>query len=77
MMDEVKSLLQFAFQTSNALDHTRFCTGIGGHGLMGFSSHKKNVLFCLSAIAFALSGSGSPADADKAVTAAQSIYSAK
>ena len=46
-------------------------------GLMGFSSHKKNVLFCLSAIAFALSGSGSPADADKAVTVAQSIYSAK
>ena len=44
-------------------------------GLMGFASNRKNVLFCLSALASALSGSGSPADADKAVTAAQSIYS--
>ncbi|MCH8173605.1 MAG: hypothetical protein IIC59_00325 [Proteobacteria bacterium] len=45
-------------------------------GLIGFTSRKKNVLFCLSALAFVLSESGSPADAHKAVTAAQSIYSA-
>lgn len=44
-------------------------------GLMGFASNKKNVLFCLSALASALTASGSPADGDKAVSAARAIYS--
>lgn len=44
-------------------------------GLMGFASNKKNVLFCLSALASALSGTGTRVDAGKAIVAAQSLYS--
>ena len=44
-------------------------------GLMGYASNKKNVLFCLSALANVLSSTGLQVDASKAVAAAEAIYS--
>ena len=44
-------------------------------GLMGYASNKKNVLFCLSALANVLSNTGLQVDASKAVAAAEAIYS--
>jgi alanine-glyoxylate transaminase/serine-glyoxylate transaminase/serine-pyruvate transaminase len=44
-------------------------------GLMGYASNKKNVLLCLSALAGALSATGTRVDAEKAIVAAQSLYS--
>jgi len=43
-------------------------------GLMGFASNKKNVIFCLSALANVLSSMDVVADGAKAVAAAESVY---
>jgi alanine-glyoxylate transaminase/serine-glyoxylate transaminase/serine-pyruvate transaminase len=43
-------------------------------GLMGFASNKKNVIFCLSALANVLSSMNVVADGAKAVAAAESVY---
>ena len=44
-------------------------------GLMGFASNRKNVLFCLSALANVLTANGHKIDAPMVVAAANSIYS--
>ncbi len=44
-------------------------------GLMGFASNRKNVLFCLSALANVLAGMGHQCDAAAAVKAAEEVYS--
>lgn len=44
-------------------------------GLMGHSSNKKNVLLCISALGNVLAANGLTTDVNKAVTAAQAVYS--
>lgn len=46
-------------------------------GLMGFASSRKNVLFCLSALANVLAEKGMKLDSAKAIAAAQAIYGAE
>lgn len=44
-------------------------------GLMGFASNKKNVLFCLSALANSLNANGLRVDGATAIAAANAVYS--
>lgn len=76
MMEEIKGLLRYAFQTENALTFAVSTPGSVGMEtcFVNLVEPGDKVILCLGALAEVMTGMGVAADKDATLTAAQRVY---